>query len=81
MFSFCDPWSVYFFTTPRPTQHAVHSYCSSSAYALVRLCNLVRLCMVGYSARKTWLHSLSGLENLLIHKVSKSPVRDLWGGF
>ena len=33
-----------------------------------------------YTAKKPWLHSLSGLENLYIHEVSKSPVRDLWGG-
>ena len=33
------------------------------------------------TAKKPGLHSLSGLENLYIHKVSKSPVRDCWGGF
>ena len=36
---------------------------------------------IGYAAKKTWLHSLSGLENMYIHEVSKSPVRDFWGGF
>ena len=56
---------------------------------LVRLCNLgqpsglqpLHAMRVGYTAKETGLHSLSGLDHLYIDEVPKSPVRDLLGGF